>query len=131
VFLVVQAVLVPSGFGLYGHFRPAALAANRDKPLAYAGRGACRECHSDVGDTLKSGKHASVACEACHGPLAAHAADASEAKAVRPNGRTLCLACHTQNVAKPKGFPRVDPAEHAPEGSCLECHTTPHSPAIE
>jgi hypothetical protein len=33
-------------------------------------------------------------------------------------------------VAKPEGFPQVEPAEHAPEGACSECHT-PHSPGLE
>jgi Cytochrome c7 and related cytochrome c len=130
VFLGVQAALVPRGFGQYGHFRPAALGDNQKRPLVYAGRSACQECHSDVGDTLKGGKHASLGCEACHGPLAGHADDASVHAATRPDGRLVCLVCHTQNVAKPKGFPQVDPREHAPEGSCLECHKTPHSPSI-
>jgi len=130
-FLAIQAAFVPRGFGLFGHYRPAALADNQTKPLVYAGRAACLECHPDVGDMLKGGKHASVGCEACHGPLAGHVEDASVHKAARPDGRAVCLVCHSVNVAKPRGFPQIDPPEHAPVGSCLECHTTPHSPVIQ
>ena len=131
VFLGVQALLVPKGFGLYGHFRPGALGDNQGRPLGYAGRAACAECHPDEAGALKGGKHAIVGCEACHGALARHAEDASAQKAERPDGRRVCLVCHTANVAKPRGFKAIDPGEHAPEGSCLACHTNPHSPAIQ
>jgi len=128
-FLALQAILVPEGFGVYGHYRAGALADNRARPLVYAGRGSCAECHSDAADALKGGKHAGVGCEACHGPLARHAEDASVQKAERPDGRAVCLRCHTANVAKPAGFPQVQTKEHSPEGACLECHPA-HSPGL-
>jgi len=129
-FLVLRGLLVPDDFGVYGHFRAGALADNRARALGHAGRGACVECHSDVGETLAGGKHARVGCEACHGPLARHAEDAAAQEAVKPDPRAVCLRCHLANVAKPEGFPQVEPAEHAPEGACSECHT-PHSPGFE
>jgi hypothetical protein len=129
VFLVMQALLVPEGFGVYGHFRAGALDDNQKRTPAYAGRASCAECHSDAGDALKAGKHASVGCEACHGPLARHAEDASAQKAERPDSRAVCLRCHLANVAKPAGFPQVQTKEHSPEGSCVECHPA-HSPGL-
>lgn len=129
LFLLVQAIFVPKGFGAYGHYRPGALDDVRARPLVYAGRAACLDCHTDVGATLKAGKHASIGCEACHGALARHVEDVSSQKAERPDGRQICLRCHLPNVAKPRGFPRVEPGDHAPTGSCLECHQA-HSPAL-
>jgi len=129
LFLVARASLVPKGFGDYGHYRSGALGDNRAAPLVHAGRASCRTCHEAPAETLRSGKHASLGCEACHGALGRHSQDARSQKAVRPDGRTVCLRCHTANAAKPATFPQVDVAEHAPQGSCLECHTA-HSPAL-
>ena len=129
LFLVLQALLVPEGFGVYGHFRSGALADNRERALSFAGHATCDECHSDVADARKGGKHAAVACEACHGPLARHAEDPGTAKAVRPDARKLCLVCHSVNVAKPARFPQVEPREHSGGKSCLTCHTA-HNPGL-
>ena len=67
-FLVLQALLVPEGFGVYGHYRAAALEENRDRPVSFAGRAACVECHSDVTDAMKGGRHAAIRCEASPRP---------------------------------------------------------------
>ena len=48
VFVALQSLLVPKGFGGYGHYRAGALDDNRARPLVHAGRGACVECHADV-----------------------------------------------------------------------------------
>jgi cytochrome c7-like protein len=126
-FLLVQRWLVPPEFGKYGHFRPGALADNRGRAIAYAGRTACADCHTDVPELLKAGKHARVGCEACHGPLARHIEDADAHPAKRPDPRAVCLVCHTANVAKPARFPQIVPQEHSPEGPCVECHVA-HNP---
>jgi predicted CXXCH cytochrome family protein len=127
IFFVLQALMVPKGFGAYGFFRAGALDLNRERPLAFAGRAACLDCHSDVGDTLAKGHHAGVHCEACHGSHAAHAADPSTVKAVRPDSRVLCARCHQALVGRPAAFPQVDVADHAAEEACTTCHA-PHSP---
>ncbi len=126
-FLVLQALLVPKGFGVYGHYRAGALEENRARPVAFAGRAACVECHSDVPDAMKRGRHEGIRCEACHGPLAGHAADPTEKKAVRPDSRVLCARCHAGNVARPARFPQVDPVEHAGKEACTSCHKA-HNP---
>ena len=122
VFLVLQAVLVPEGFGVYGHYRAGALEDNQQHEIAFAGRAACIDCHSDVPDQLSEGKHAKVACEACHGALAKHAEDPGAAEARRPDPTTLCLVCHLTNVAKPGWFPQIEPQDHAGDEACVSCH---------
>lgn len=128
-FLVLRAVMVPKGFGRYGHFRAGALTDVRSLPISYAGRAACADCHSDIVDMRKGSLHAQIGCEACHGPLEAHAADPDTTKPQLPNGRALCLGCHLENVAKPASFPQVDPKEHGDAGPCTSCHN-PHHPEI-
>lgn len=129
VFVVLRAVLVPEGFGDLGHYRPGALDDNRARTPSFAGQPACAACHDDVLEAKAKGKHAGVHCEACHGPLTAHAADPTTASATKPVVPALCVVCHESNVAKPASFPQVDPAEHAGEESCATCHA-PHSPAV-
>lgn len=128
VFLLLQALLTPKGFGVYGHFRAGALDDNRARAASFAGRDACETCHTDVVDARKGGKHAGIGCEACHGPLVSHAEadDPAAKKPARPDA-TLCPICHTANVAKPEGFPQVDPRSHGEGRSCLTCHRA-HQP---
>jgi hypothetical protein len=121
-FFVLRALFVPEGFGAYGHYRAGAIDENRVHPVAFAGRAACVECHSDVPDAMKGGRHAEVRCEACHGPLAGHAGDPAEKEAVRPDSKVLCARCHAANVARPARFPQVDVADHAGEEACTTCH---------
>jgi len=128
-FLVLRWWFVPPGFGLYGHYRAGAIDDNRARPIAYAGQTACIECHSDVAAVRQGGRHAGVHCEACHGPLARHAAGETATRPSRPDPRTLCIRCHAQGGGKPPGFPQVTVSEHAPEGACTACHTA-HKPAI-
>jgi hypothetical protein len=127
VFLLLQALLVPEDFGVYGHYRAGALDDNRARPVAHAGRAACIECHTDVQEAAKGGHHERIGCEACHGPLARHADDPAAQKAERPDSRVLCRRCHAANVARPARFPQVDPEEHAGKEACITCHPA-HNP---
>jgi Cytochrome c7 and related cytochrome c len=123
VFLGLRALLVPKDFGLYGHYRAGALDDVRARDITFAGHETCEACHSDVAEARTGGKHARIGCEACHGAQARHAGaeDPAAAKPQRPNAQ-LCLTCHAQNVAKPRGFPQIEPKEHAEPGTCLTCH---------
>ncbi|HEU4395209.1 MAG TPA: multiheme c-type cytochrome, partial [Planctomycetota bacterium] len=49
---------------------------------------------------------ASVSCEACHGPGAAHAAAAEPARVRLADAKSSCAACHTAEVS-----PKFDPVE--------------------
>jgi len=129
VFVIVRALLVPEGFGTWGHFRAGALDDNRAHQLRYAGRQACADCHGDVLEARQGSKHTGIGCEACHGPLAAHAEDPEAVPARRPEATPLCRGCHQANVARPAGFPQIDPAEHGGGEPCVACHA-PHHPDV-
>ena len=53
----------------------------------------------------KNGKHATVNCEACHGPLANHADDPADVTPPKLDTATLCVRCHAASEAKPKDVP--------------------------
>jgi len=129
-FFALRAAFIPKGFGELGHYRAGALEDNRQRLPRFAGAAACGDCHDDVRQTLRTGKHAGVHCEACHGPLAPHAADPIATAAKRPDPLSLCPVCHQKNVARPAAFPQVDAAEHAGGSSCTECHVA-HNPGLE
>ena len=126
-FLTFRALTMPRGFGKYGHYREGALADNRARTPAFAGRAACEECHTDVAELRVGSRHERVNCEACHGALAAHAADPGAITPKLPDAGSLCLTCHAQNVARPVSFPQVDPKDHAGDDPCISCHR-PHHP---
>lgn len=127
LFLIARALLVPKDFYELGHFRTGALADNMARPLGFAGREACAACHPDIADESQGSRHAAVPCEACHGALAKHADDPASVKPARPDGRTLCLVCHREDVASPKTFKQVSPKNHMGGQVCIPCHT-PHHP---
>ena len=129
-FLVWRSWMVPPDFGVYGHFRAGALADNMRRPLVHAGRAACGDCHGDVADVLRAGRHAIVGCESCHGPLGRHARGEGDTPPRRPDARTLCIACHARAAGKPSSFPQIVVSEHAGGSACVDCHT-PHSPVIQ
>lgn len=128
-FMFVRTLFVPKGFGTHGHYRYGAVADAAARELRYAGRGTCLECHSDMGDTLSVGAHRTVGCEACHGPLAAHANDPTGVAVVKPDSRALCAVCHAAESSHPRNFPQVDVEEHAGSAPCADCHR-PHTPRI-
>ena len=116
-FLVLRAIFVPAGFGELGHFRSGAMGDNAARPLSYAGRTTCADCHDQEAATLAGSAHARIGCESCHGAssgwLASHyAVPATHAKNVE-NGlvplenasarASVCLDCHFGS-AKPGQF---------------------------
>ncbi len=127
LFLILRAVLVPHGFGMYGHYRPAAVTDNMAHPIEFAGRAACAECHEEVVEYMAGGGHEKVGCEACHGAHGKHASDPVAVAAVRPEVPDLCTSCHEANIARPDWFPQVKPEEHSEGESCNDCHE-PHFP---
>jgi len=130
LFLVVRGVLVPKSFGQYGHYRGDALNEIAARPIKYAGRDACADCHPDVVEVKNKGRHARLGCEACHGPLAGHVADSSAVQPVLPDTAVLCVRCHEANASKPAKFPQVNSKEHSMGMACGSCHKA-HSPAMD
>jgi predicted CXXCH cytochrome family protein len=129
IFLAIRAAVVPATFGRLGHYRAAALDDIRARPFSFAGKAVCEGCHEEVAKVKSEGKHAGIACEACHGPSASHTEDPITNHAVKPDPAKLCVRCHEANPARPKAFPQVVSKEHANGMSCGDCHK-PHTPKI-
>ena len=94
----------------------------------FAGSATCASCHRTQADAQDASIHVNVACEACHGPAAAHAASDAAARSVvlaKPPS-AICARCHTATTGRPASFPQVDLATHYVGGPCLRCHD-PHS----
>lgn len=126
-FLVLRAIFVPAGFGELGHFRSGAMGDNAARPLSYAGRTTCADCHDQEAATLAGSAHARIGCESCHGPLATHAADPDAVTPTLPVATPLCERCHAELQARPARQPQVDPGPHADGADCTDCHQ-PHDP---
>jgi len=129
-FIVIRAAMVPAGYGELGHYRTGAIQDNRDQTLIHAGRAACWECHDNRTANDAGNGHSGVGCEACHGALAAHAADPDSLTPTLPDPDELCANCHAIQSARPDWFPQIDVKEHAGGDSCVDCHD-PHQPVIE
>ncbi len=129
-FLVIRAAVLPKSFGQYGPYRGKALTEISSKPVSYAGREACEGCHPDAAELKSKGVHAHVNCESCHGPQAKHAEDPGVVQPQLPDVAKLCVRCHSENIAKPAGFPQVNAKEHSSGEPCNTCHK-PHSPGFD
>ncbi|MBZ5678471.1 MAG: cytochrome c family protein [Acidobacteriia bacterium] len=130
VFVVLRVAVVPHSFGEYGHYRGDAIQEVAARPISFAGHAVCEDCHTDVVDQKKLGKHVVVSCEACHGAQARHVEDPGSVKPAKLDTAILCARCHEANSAKPKGFPQVATADHSAGLACDTCHQ-PHRPKIE
>jgi transcription elongation factor Elf1 len=128
--VVARGFLLPRSFGQYGHFRGDAMHEIAAQQVNYAGHETCEDCHSEVLDVKKNGKHVNVRCESCHGPQARHAEDPGSVKPEKLDAAVLCVRCHEANSAKPRWFRQVVSEEHSSGLSCDMCHQ-PHSPAID
>jgi hypothetical protein len=126
-FLVLQALLVPKGLASTATIGPGAR-GNQVRRLPSPGAPRV-SVPLDVPEAMKGGGHAAVRCEACHGPLAGHAGDPVEKKAVRPDSKVLCARCHAANAARPAKFPQVEVAEHVGGEACTTCHVA-HNPGM-
>lgn len=125
--VLARHYLVPKTFGRLGHYRAAALETIRARGIGYAGRQACADCHPDIVKMHGLSHHQTVACEACHGPAAAHTEAPMEHKPPAPRGRGYCPLCHGYDPSRPTGFPQIDPVAHNPLKACISCHN-PHAP---
>lgn len=94
----------------------------------FAGAPACTACHAAEAAAQAASIHLGVSCEDCHGPAAAHSADAFAARviALEEPASGICVSCHGATTGRPAAFPQVDPAAHFSGGQCLRCHD-PHA----
>lgn len=136
-FLVFRQFMIPSSFGMFGHFRGANVKEQMAHPLVHGGAASCEPCHKEQFKTVHEGSHKTVQCENCHAPLARHAqGDKKVADMPKDQTSTLCLRCHEKLIARPKTQPQVDPVEHLETMGeefhstvCIECHV-PHAPSM-
>jgi hypothetical protein len=129
LFVAWRWAMVPSDFGVYGHFRAGAIVEAAEGTLRYAGQASCVDCHSDVQTLRLSGSHQVVSCESCHGPLGDHARGETDVAPIRPSSRGVCLTCHTSRIGMPLAFPTIIVNEHSESGPCTDCHAS-HNPGI-
>lgn len=128
LFFVARHFLVPESFGKYGHYRYNSVIENRSKAMHYAGKEACKECHSDKATLLQSDVHSTLSCETCHGPGVSHCASPEKVHLDIPKERVFCGICHDFNPSRSKFVQQVDIKEHhIDKARCIECHN-PHAP---
>ena len=125
--IAARYYLVPQTFGELGHYRASAIDDELTPEIKYASRAVCESCHWDVLEVHSEARHQSVACEACHGPGAAHVDAPDEVKPFIPTERAFCPRCHQYDPSRPTGFPQIDPIAHNPLTACVTCHD-PHAP---
>lgn len=126
-YAVARQVFVPKSFGQYGHYRGKALEEIAAREPRYAGQKSCNECHSEV--LVKVGKfeHKTVSCESCHGISRAHGDDPDHNDPIKLTD-SLCLRCHTREVARPSFLKQIEISNHySSKGTCVSCHL-PHQP---
>jgi len=127
LFLVGRYFLVPKSFGEHGHYRFNSVNENKERPMHYAGKDACAECHDDYVLEMESDMHAGLSCETCHGPGLAHYENPDSARLIVPDQREFCGLCHAMNATREYKLSQIDLQEHNPEKKCIECHN-PHLP---
>ncbi len=125
-YFTARHFLVPPSFGKYGWYRADALKDYAALPIAYAGAATCLECHDEVAAKMAKERHRSIPCQSCHGPLNAHAEDASVTVAKITDPR-YCVRCHEANPSRPEKHPQVVSATHYETLPCTECHSS-HRP---
>jgi hypothetical protein len=124
-YLIARFFLTPPSFGQYGWYRGDALGLIASRPLMYAGKKACEECHSEEYQKVAKAEHKTLSCEACHGPGQAHADNPDVKLAIL--GFSRCVRCHEANLSRPKWHKQVNSKTHYPGQKCTECHV-PHQP---
>src|SRR6187401_21593 len=87
--------MTPRSVHQYGWYRGEALAEISARPITFAGRKACDECHSEQYQKLVKYEHKTLSCEGCHGAGQAHV-DNPDVKLEVLN-QSLCLRCHEAN----------------------------------
>ncbi len=102
------------------------LAREMERPVRYAGSDVCGDCHDEY-NLKKTGYHANLSCETCHGTARQHAENPTEVKPEAPRNREFCARCHIYDPSRPTGFPQINPVAHNPLKPCTTCHN-PHDP---
>lgn len=142
--VVGRQFLIPKSFGENGHYRADSLRDYMELPVRHGGRESCFACHKkDDFASYPTGKHQTVSCEVCHGPVSLHAKD-KEKIAAAPHKKgeatyAMCMNCHQVMPSRPAAHKQIDAKAHlekqevplkngeVPPRSCFKCHD-PHDP---
>jgi hypothetical protein len=136
---IARAIAVPKSFGWRDgwQYRGDSLDEQRSLPLVHAAEAGClsSECHGekaakDESRIVLKGGHASLACQACHGPAQAHVdSQGKESQSVACDDSGLCMLCHAQVAGRPASIKQIASfEEHKKEKSgeqektCVDCH---------
>lgn len=111
-------------------------------PVGFVGMATCATCHEEEAQRFASGPHGQAmadvtgevlarACEGCHGPGQAHAAEPSASNIRRlaagsPEVGQACGSCHQGREAD---LETRSPGHGRAGVSCLSCHLSGHQPA--
>lgn len=125
VYLIARSVLTPPSFGQFGWYRGNALEELRQRPVIYAGRGGCTECHKEAVQKLAKAEHKTLGCETCHGVSQPHVEN-PDVKLPKLTD-SHCLRCHEFAPARPAWLKQIDSGKHYSGDRCTECHV-PHQP---
>ena len=130
-FAFIRPYFIPATFGDLGHYRAAAVGEAAARPLVFGDGATCAVCHSEIEEARVSARsrHAAIACQSCHGPLARHIDAPDQVKPVLPEVVALCTRCHAAMAGRPARVPQVIPDEHSGGERCTTCHS-PHTPGM-
>lgn len=124
-YMVARFFLTPASFGALGHYRANALVEAQNRPITFAGKKACDECHSDHFQKLAKDAHKTLSCESCHGPAQAHV-DNPDLKLEKLTF-SHCVRCHEASPSRPTWLKQIVSKDHYTGQRCTECHS-PHQP---
>jgi hypothetical protein len=124
-YLTARAFLTPKSFGELGWYRADALGELASRPIVFAGKKACEECHSDQFNRLAKADHKTLSCETCHGAAQAHV-DNPDVKLEKLTF-SHCVRCHEGSPSRPSWLKQIQVKTHYTGQRCTECHA-PHAP---
>ncbi len=109
----------------------------------FVGSMTCATCHEDVTQRFNAGPHGRAmaavrgdalarACEGCHGPGEAHAANptGNNIQRLAPNAPEVARACGSCHQGRDQDLQRRTPGHGRAVVSCLACHQSGHQPAM-
>src|SRR5512143_1384908 len=98
-YMVARFCLTPASFAEIGFYRANALGELASRPITFAGRKACDECHSEHFQKVAKAEHKNLSCEGCHGPAQGHV-DNPDVKLEKLTF-SHCVRCHEASPSRP------------------------------
>ncbi len=100
--IAAKKLLIPKSFGIYGHYRADAIEEAATVEMRHGTNASCLSCHRFEAQIHLRGKHSTISCEFCHGPLADHVKDGKKIGTLPVKKEkeisTLCLRCHNRAI---------------------------------